>query len=368
MKVRFSAIAAATLMATCGTAQAGFFDDVVATLPGGYVSEGDSFLSTQWEGMKSIVKDGNTGLLLGLYTNHPSWDYDNRNEENAYPYGGGIVRSVIDDRGNERVMFAMAFSDSHYNIEPIIGYSWLARYNLTNNFHVGAGYVLGVTFREDYSWMPIPTPLPIVGAGYRNVDVYMTFIPFSNVFFFYSTIKTDDKESRLFPLEPSSPFFNKTELYAAGVWEKTDLADETGMTVTSDAGKMIGVRHFFNRTWAVDVNWTESEHDTEFHNVKDREWKHTTYSVSAQYHMNLTDSFRMHAGLGIGYGELKQQDGASKGSDVFPVIQTGVTWAPTAHTRVVGGINALFPRYKNVYDDVFMPSPIQFYLGAGVAF
>ena len=370
MKRCITSIAAATLTALCGSAQAGFIDAFVDTLPGGYTSNGDSFLANQWEGMKSIVKKGNTGLVMGLHTNHPSWDYENRDEENAYPYGGGIIRSVIDDQGNERTMFIMAFSDSHYSPEPIIGYSWMHRYNLTNDFHLGAGYILGLTFREDYNWMPIPTPLPIVGAGYRNVDVYMTFIPISNVFFFYSTIKTDDKESRMFPLEPSSPFYNKTELYAAGLWEKTDSATAKGFMVSSDAGTMLGARHFLNQTWAIDVNWTSSEHETNYNRVKDRDWKLSSYSVSAQYHMNLTSSVRMHAGAGIAYAKLKQEGGSASYSDVYPVVQTGFTWAPTANTRVMGGINVHFPRFGDVgnNDEVFMPSPVQFYLGAGVAF
>lgn len=370
MKLRIASITAATLMALCGTAHANFFDDLVATLPGGYTPSGDSFLANQWEGIKSIVKKGDTALVVGLQTNHPSWDYDNRDEENAYPYGGGIVRSVIDANGNERGMFIMAFSDSHYCPEPIIGYSWMARYNLTNNFHVGAGYILGVTFREDYSWMPIPTPLPMLGAGYRNVDLYMTFIPFSNVFFFYSTIKTDDKDSRMFPLEPSSPFYAKTELYAAGMWEKTDSATLKDFMVSSDAGKMLGGRYFLNQTWAIDVNWTSSEHETTYGRVKDRDWKLSSYSVSAQYHMNLTDSIRMHAGAGVAYAKLKQQGGSESYSDVYPVVQTGFTWAPTANTRVLGGINVHFPRFGDVgrNEEVFQPSPVQFYLGAGVAF
>ena len=47
----------------------------------------------------------------------------------------------------------------------------------------GCGYMLGVTFREDYHWLPIPMPLPVVKAGTDDVGLYMTYIPFTNVIF-----------------------------------------------------------------------------------------------------------------------------------------------------------------------------------------
>lgn len=367
------ATAAACALIAASSAHAGFLADVADTLPGGF-SEENGFFSAQYDGFTRVMNEGTTSLVLPIYTNHPHWAYDNRHEENGYPYGGGIARSVIDERGNERMVYAIAFSDSHYSIEPFLGYAWLSRWNLANDFHVGAGYLLGLTFREDYYWYPIPAPLPLVGAGYKNVDFYCTYIPFSNVFFFFSKIQTDDRESRTIPLEATgSHFKSRTELYAAWMWEHTDSAtDEKGFMVTSDDGGLAGLRHFLTDHWAVDLEASRAKHDTHGTGYETNEWKLTSLSANVQYHFYPSDSWRFHAGAGVGYSTLKNTKTGKKAHSVFPTVQTGVTWAPTDHTRVMGGMNLHFQRFHDVGerdDDVaFQPAPVQFYLGAGIAF
>lgn len=358
-------------MAFSGIANASFLDAVVNTLPGGYAGSSDDFFSNQGDGVSKILKEGNTGLVVSAYTNHPAWDYDNRTEENAYPFGGGICRSVIDEDGNERLLFAVAFSDSHYKPEPIIGYSWIARHNVSENFHLGAGYVLGVTFRADYQWLPIPTPLPVINAGVSGADLYMTFIPFSNVFYFYTKFTTDNKEFRFFPLASDAKFGQRNEWYVAGTYVNTDVDNEDGWTATSDAGGMIGYRRFLNDNWAIDVNYTQSKHEVQLRGQKQDKWKMSAVSAAAQYHFQMSEAVRAHAGAGIGYAKVKCDDCNRDSTSVYPVIQTGLTWAPTEHSRVLGGINVNFPRFKNVIDaedSRFRPSPVQFYLGAGFAF
>ena len=154
-----AAAAACTLIAA-SPADAGFLDEVAYSLPSGYATTNDGFFADQADGVLRVMNEGKTSLILPVYTNHPRWDYDNRHEENGYPWGGGIARSVIDERGNERMVYAIAFSDSHYSVEPFKGYAWLGRWDMGNDFHLGAGYLLGLTFREDYYWYPIPAPLP----------------------------------------------------------------------------------------------------------------------------------------------------------------------------------------------------------------
>ncbi len=369
-RIQHTALAAALCLSLTTTAQAGFWNEAAATLPGGIASNGDGFFSAQLSGAREIMDNGHDGIVFGLYTEHPRFDYDNRDEENMWPFGGGVMRTVIDEKGNERSLYALMFSDSHYYPEPIFGYSWVARYPISEKFHLGAGYVLGVTFREDYNWLPIPVPLPVVKAGTEDVGVYMTFIPFTNVFFFYGTVSTDSKENRFFPTLEGSPFANRTELYGAWMREKTDSATEEGFMVTSDPGYMIGLRHFVANNWAIDINYTESEHDTHYRGQV-QSFDHQTYSAALQYHINLSKSLRMHAGAGIGYGKWKQQDGPISESSVFPVVQMGGTWAVSEHTRLLAGINLSFPRYHNTApegDVMFRPSPAHMYIGAGIAF
>ena len=104
------------------------WEAIVDTLPAGMVSEEDSsgsYLSDTWVGMKTIISEGSSGLLLPAYTIHPGYAYktEKRHNENGYTWGGGISRNFIDSRGNRRIMYAMAFSDSHNNFEPFLGLS-----------------------------------------------------------------------------------------------------------------------------------------------------------------------------------------------------------------------------------------------------
>lgn len=368
---RSALCAACALTLWSGQASAGFFDDVVDTLPGGLAASSDGFFSAQLSGFREIVDKGRDGIAFGIWTEHPSFDYDNRSEENALPFGGGVVRTVIDEKGNERMLFGLVFSDSHYYPEPTLGYSWVARWPVSEKYHVGAGYLLGFTFREDYHWYPIPLPLPVVKAGTDDVGLYMTYIPFTNVFFFYGTIATDSIENRLLPTFETSPFQHKLELYGAWMREKTDSATERGYMVTSDPGYLLGARYFVGTNWAVDFSYTNSEHDTRYQGKTDGTFEHTTYSAALQYHINLNESLRMHAGLGVGYGKWEQKDGDIDEDSVFPVVQMGGTWAVTDHTRLLAGVNLSFPRYHNVApagDVMFRPSPVHMYVGAGLAF
>ncbi len=105
------ALAASLLSATL-VAQAGIVDRFVETLPGAVSPYPDAgFVGNQLNGMHDIIERGRTGLLVPAYTNHPRWDYDNRDEENAYPFGAGLSRGIIDERGNERLVYMMFFRD-----------------------------------------------------------------------------------------------------------------------------------------------------------------------------------------------------------------------------------------------------------------
>ena len=354
-----------------GAASASFLDDAAATLPGGLAASSEGFAAAQISGFREIVDKGRDGVAFGIWTEHPAFDYDNRSEENALPFGGGLVRTVVDEKGNERMLFGLVFADSHYYPEPTIGYSWVARWPVSQKYHVGAGYLLGLTFREDYHWLPIPLPLPVVKAGTDDVGLYMTYIPFTNVFFLYGTVATDSIENRLLPTFEGSPFANKLELYGAWMREKTDSATERGYMVSSDAGYLLGARYFFGLNWALDLTYAESDHDTKYQGKRDKTFEHRTYAAALQYHVNLAESLRMHAGLGIGYGKWEQKDGGIDEDSVFPVVQLGGTWAVADHVRVLAGINMMFPRYHHVApqgDVVFRPFPVQMYVGAGFAF
>ncbi len=73
----------------------------------------------------------------------------------------------------------MAFKDSFNKWEPIGGYGWeKTRRPLTDqNFHLGLGYTLGVTARDNWNYIPIPVILPLASIGYGPATFQMTYIP-----------------------------------------------------------------------------------------------------------------------------------------------------------------------------------------------
>jgi len=371
-------IVLATTLSLAGvSAQAGLWDGFLETLPGATSPYPDAgFVGNQINGMHHIIETGSTSLLLPTYTNHPRWDYDNRNEENAYPFGAGISRSIIDERGNERLAYIMLFRDSHYEPEPILGYAWVARFPIANSgFHLGAGYTAGVTFREDYNWMPIPVPLPVVSMGTDWFNLYGTYIPGSNVFFFFSRIEIEDRMRRMNPLPAGNPWEANTEFYAQGSWVKTDLSSGDGdignLTMTSDAGYKFGVRYFLDRHWALDLSHQKSEHDIEAGGKVAEEFKLMNTNLLMQYHWEVADSVRLHTGAGVAYSKLESKTNDYEDESINPVVQGGLTWAITKNIRVNADMTVNFTKFRDVPSangEAVIPANTSFNLGLGVAF
>ncbi len=111
-KYLFGAVLAG-LVFPAGAADRSAWDAILDTLPAGTLSaedRTDSYVSDSWSGFKKIFYEGTDGLILPAYTIHPGWAYktSKRRNENGYTWGGGVTRNFIDDRGNRRIVYAMA--------------------------------------------------------------------------------------------------------------------------------------------------------------------------------------------------------------------------------------------------------------------
>lgn len=363
-------------------AQASLWDSVTETLPGAISPYADAgTIGNQLNGMHHIIKDGRTSLLIPTFTDHMWFDYDERETYNAMPFGAGLSRGIIDDRGNERLMYMMIFRDSHYDIEPIMGYAWVARFPIADTgFHLGAGYTAGVTFRQDYSWWPIPVLLPLVSAGTDMFNVYATYIPFTNVLFVFSRFEIDERIRRTNPILETSPWSLNTEVYAQGSWAKTDLSgddhDVPNSTLTSDGGYKFGIRYFIDRHWAWDLSHERSEHDLKENGNTTNSFRFTAMNLMLQYHYEVADSVRLHMGAGASYSKLKSLESNYNESDWSPVVQAGFTWALTKHMRVIGDMTVNYATFhsveKNAQGDTiagkFKPANTSFNVGLGFAF
>ena len=140
----------------------------------------DEYIAELQQDVDNILKNDNWDLYVPVNTWHNREMYDKKKTDsyNEMPWGLGIGKHFYQD-DVMRGLYVMAFSDSHSNVEPIVGYlrQWNYYFDRNKNFSVGAGYTLGVTFREDYHYLPIPAPLPIFGLQYGKLSVQATYIP-----------------------------------------------------------------------------------------------------------------------------------------------------------------------------------------------
>ncbi|MEF9943248.1 MAG: hypothetical protein RR758_03585, partial [Burkholderiaceae bacterium] len=96
--------------------------------------------------------------------------------------------------------------------------------------------------------------------------------------------------------------------------------------------------------------------------------------VAAQYHIEASDTLRLHAGLGLGYWRVENPElGASslEQTAFAPLVQAGATWALTRNVHLTGGLTMGFPRLdlsRPGHDTTAIkPSPANFNLGLGMA-
>lgn len=111
--------------------------------------------------------------------NRLTYDRDKINKYNEHPWGAGIGRSMIDEDGDFHTLFVMGFMDSNDHFEPFGGYAFMKNYYLDEgkDWAVGLGFTLGVTARHEYSYIPIPAPLPLIGVQYKRLAVQAAYIP-----------------------------------------------------------------------------------------------------------------------------------------------------------------------------------------------
>jgi len=125
--------------------------------------------------------EGNVDLFATAYTWHNRLTYDSEHVQryNENPWGGGAGLSFVDEDGDSHLLFLIAFLDSWDKIQPYGGYAYFKnwRFGYNNNFRVGAGIALGITAREQYSYIPFPLPLPVFGVGYKQFSVEAAYIP-----------------------------------------------------------------------------------------------------------------------------------------------------------------------------------------------
>lgn len=120
-------------------------------------------------------------LYVPVITWHARFAYDQEKIDNynERPWGAGFGMSRWDEKGNWNGLYLMAFKDSFNKWEPIVGYGWEKTWRplADDNFHLGLGYTLGVTARDNWNYIPLPVILPMASVGYGPATFQMTYIP-----------------------------------------------------------------------------------------------------------------------------------------------------------------------------------------------
>lgn len=123
----------------------------------------------------------NQELYIPLNTWHNRWTYDDDKIEsyNERPWGIGYGKYRYDEDNNWHAVYAMAFMDSHNEVEPIIGYGYQKMWipGEMDGWRFGIGFTASITARHEYHYIPIPLPLPLLSIEYNKFALQTTYIP-----------------------------------------------------------------------------------------------------------------------------------------------------------------------------------------------
>jgi palmitoyl transferase len=115
---------------------------------------------------------------LDTWHNRDFYSSDQINHFNEIPEGLGFGKSYRDEESNWHGYYAMAFADSHYQTEPIVGYFYTKNLlGSVDRFSLGIGYTLFVTAREDSNYIPIPAAAPLITVGYKQITLNAAYLP-----------------------------------------------------------------------------------------------------------------------------------------------------------------------------------------------
>jgi palmitoyl transferase len=131
--------------------------------------------------LSQIWNEGTPELYLTGYAWHNRYTYDaNRvNLYNEFAAGGGLGKGWIDEDGDWHSLYAMAFLDSHSNIQPLAGYGYQKMFQLAKAARAGLGFTWFATQRQDiFHGIPfIGIPLPMISLSIVKASIFATYVP-----------------------------------------------------------------------------------------------------------------------------------------------------------------------------------------------
>lgn len=129
-------------------------------------------LRTTWQS-----KDVEWYIPINTWHNRSSYTHEQIAKYNERPWGIGMGKYRYDADGDWHGLYTMAFLDSQSKWEPVIGYGFQKVWEPKQALKFGLGYTVGLTFRDDMHYVPIPLLLPLMSIKYQSVALQSTYIP-----------------------------------------------------------------------------------------------------------------------------------------------------------------------------------------------
>ena len=155
----------------------------------------DSWLDKGCRRSTQVLNEGETDVYATGYAYHlrSMYSAEKIKSFNERAWGGGVGKSLYDEDGDWHGVYAMAFLDSHKDIEPTAGYAYQKMVPVAGEWKVGGGFTAFLTSRTDtLKGLPVPLVLPLASLQYRKSALMASFMPGpkgnGNVFFLFGRI------------------------------------------------------------------------------------------------------------------------------------------------------------------------------------
>ncbi|WP_374625529.1 lipid IV(A) palmitoyltransferase PagP [Pandoraea sp.] len=130
--------------------------------------------------VRDVATQGASELYVPLHTHHLRFAYPREkiDQYNENPWGLGYGRVLSDGRNGSRMLYAMAFKDSHNDWSPMAGYGRIWNIANAGPVRLGLGYTVFLMSRSDtLGGVPFPGALPLAEIGVGRASVATAYVP-----------------------------------------------------------------------------------------------------------------------------------------------------------------------------------------------
>jgi lipid IVA palmitoyltransferase len=143
---------------------------------------GWSLIRSNCEGAQSAWDSADYDVYVSGHVHHGRSTYSAEKIKtlNERAWGGGVGKRYTDADDHTHLLFALAFTDSHFKPEYMTGYAWLTHWRpFDGGLRFGLGFTTFVTLRSDYSHYlaPVPGILPLGEVAWGRASVLATYVP-----------------------------------------------------------------------------------------------------------------------------------------------------------------------------------------------